>query len=42
MQITLNIKETAVDEFMQLLKRFPDKDITIKELALYFQVKIKK
>jgi len=30
MQITLNIKETAIDEFMQLLKRFPDKDIVIE------------
>lgn len=33
MQITLNIKETAVDEFMQLLKQFPDKDIVIENQA---------
>ena len=33
MQITLNIKETALDEFMQLLKRFPDKDIVIENQA---------
>ena len=33
MQIILNIKETAIDEFMQLLKRFPDKDIVIENQA---------
>ena len=33
MQITLNIKETALDEFMQILKRFPDKDIVIENQA---------
>lgn len=33
MQIILNIKETVVDEFMQLLKRFPDKDIVIENQA---------
>ena len=33
MQITLNIKETAIDKFMQLLKQFPDKDIVIENQA---------
>ncbi len=33
MQITLNVKETAIDEFLQLLKRFPDKDIVIENKA---------
>ena len=33
MQITLNIKESAIDKFMQLLKQFPDTDIVIENQA---------
>ena len=30
MLVTLDIKEKAIDKFMELLKRFPDDDIVIK------------
>ncbi|RKY53636.1 MAG: hypothetical protein DRP93_06290 [Candidatus Neomarinimicrobiota bacterium] len=33
MQITLNIKETVVDEFMQLLKQFSKDEIIIEDQA---------